>query len=396
MTSSRNTRRAITLCVLFFLALSLTFQAEKAEAQSVEELQAQVATLLAQLQILQAQVSGQGTPVAVCSLARNLRLGSGGADVNCLQRLLNGDPQTQVASFGPGSPGQETNFFGPATLSAVKKFQQKYTSEILLPVGLTSPSGFVGPSTRTKLGSLSGSVPSQPSQPFGPSTPSQPSLPLSFETFQKDNYQTQEGFYVRAPSQYDVAPGQNVWVYGGGFTSDTKVALGQSILPQPVNVQPKTPISSLPGLPGAVTLPVAEDIAIIQIPSSFPAGIHELIFIKGNVRSKPSTKVLVKKPGAQRPVITGINQTDSHVLISGINLTDSNTIQTSQGKFPSLPAQNNVISIPKWQLVGEFGGRDFSGKLSNIYFSVINDNGISEQIPQTLNFVAAPLIITLP
>ena len=95
------------------------------------------------------------TPVssgsAVGTLSRALELGSIGPDVVLLQRILNQDPSTQVAASGPGSAGNETSKFGPATEAAVKKFQLKYG---ITTVG-TSGYGYVGPATRAKLNSLS-------------------------------------------------------------------------------------------------------------------------------------------------------------------------------------------------------------------------------------------------
>lgn len=85
---------------------------------------------------------------------RNLKEGMMGADVQNLQRLLNESGVTQVAASGPGSPGNETTYFGPATAKAVIAFQNIFANQILAPYGLTAGNGFVGPSTRAELNSL--------------------------------------------------------------------------------------------------------------------------------------------------------------------------------------------------------------------------------------------------
>lgn len=81
---------------------------------------------------------------------RYLSQGSTGNDVRLLQKILNSDPDTMIASQGPGSPGKETNYFGALTKRAVQKFQTKY--------GIANPDnpayGAVGPRTRAKLQEL--------------------------------------------------------------------------------------------------------------------------------------------------------------------------------------------------------------------------------------------------
>lgn len=86
---------------------------------------------------------------AVCTpLVRTLSIGAQGEDVRMVQRILNSQSETMVAVTGPGSPGNETTFFGAATLTALKKFQLQNTNEILVPAGLTLPTGVIGKFTR--------------------------------------------------------------------------------------------------------------------------------------------------------------------------------------------------------------------------------------------------------
>lgn len=84
--------------------------------------------------------------MSIAPFTRTLRLGYRGADVKNLQRFLNSQ-NILVSEQGPGSPGNETEFFGSATYLAVIRFQNKYSDQILKPVNLTSGTGFFGPST---------------------------------------------------------------------------------------------------------------------------------------------------------------------------------------------------------------------------------------------------------
>ncbi|MES3030802.1 MAG: LamG-like jellyroll fold domain-containing protein [Patescibacteria group bacterium] len=70
---------------------------------------------------------------------RNLTLDSTGPDVKALQVYLNSKGFT-VSSTGPGSPGNETTYFGYATRAALIKFQ--------LSRGIVPAVGFFGPVTR--------------------------------------------------------------------------------------------------------------------------------------------------------------------------------------------------------------------------------------------------------
>lgn len=90
--------------------------------------------------------------------SRALTLGDSNEDVILLQIELNQSPDTRIAESGPGSPGNETGYFGAKTLDAVKRFQAKYAADVLLPLGLAQPTGFVGEATLKKLRSLSASA----------------------------------------------------------------------------------------------------------------------------------------------------------------------------------------------------------------------------------------------
>ena len=139
-------------------AMIFTMFAPAARAQSTEDLQTMINTLLAQIASLQGQVGQGGQSVAsgICpyTWTRDLSVGSKGADVMKLQQSLNADADTRVAAEGAGSVGMETETFGPATAAAVSKFQVKYRADILSPAGLVNPTGYFGASSRAKMNSI--------------------------------------------------------------------------------------------------------------------------------------------------------------------------------------------------------------------------------------------------
>ncbi|MES3005928.1 MAG: SwmB domain-containing protein [Patescibacteria group bacterium] len=90
------------------------------------------------------QITSTTTPVATVVLPainlfyRDLKIGMTGSDIQSLQKFLNA-LKFKVSIIGPGSPGNETSYFGPATKSALVKFQG---------INGIPATGFFGPITR--------------------------------------------------------------------------------------------------------------------------------------------------------------------------------------------------------------------------------------------------------
>lgn len=83
---------------------------------------------------------------------RDLKMGDKGPDVKKLQQYLN-QRGFIVAESGNGSPGNETELFGPGTAKALKAFQEAYADILLKPFGLSEGTGFLGLITRNFINS---------------------------------------------------------------------------------------------------------------------------------------------------------------------------------------------------------------------------------------------------
>ncbi|MEK9154862.1 MAG: peptidoglycan-binding protein [Patescibacteria group bacterium] len=130
--------------LLGLIVSGLTTNSANAQTTTtVEQLQALINQLTAQMQTLQqqlAQVKTQQQQITqtVSQIVSALKQGDAGENVRTLQALLAADQ-----SIYP--EGLITGFYGPLTTKAIKKFQEKH--------GLESV-GFVGPKTRIKLNEL--------------------------------------------------------------------------------------------------------------------------------------------------------------------------------------------------------------------------------------------------
>lgn len=155
-TSKKVFSAALTASTALYMSGVMAFLAPAAYAQSSADLQAQIQALLAQIAQLQAQLGAPSggapsgtTMMAKCTFTRSLTVGSRGNDVKCLQEYLNEEGFT-IAASGPGSPGNETTYFGPRTRAAVAKWQAAK--------GISPASGYFGPISRAKYAEMTAGV----------------------------------------------------------------------------------------------------------------------------------------------------------------------------------------------------------------------------------------------
>lgn len=146
-----NIKRTIIASVAVLASVAMVAPSF-AGADTISDLMAQIAALQAQLNSLSTSTSTSGSVPAACvgvTFSRNLTVGSTGSDVKCFQVLLNAHGYV-LATTGAGSPGNETMYFGPKTLAAVRVWQKAQ--------GWT-PANQIGPLSRALLNSwLSGST----------------------------------------------------------------------------------------------------------------------------------------------------------------------------------------------------------------------------------------------
>jgi hypothetical protein len=85
---------------------------------------------------------------------RDLQIGMYGEDVRQLQILLNSYPDTQIATDGPGAPGQETTYFGAKTEAAFEKFLEKASAQLSNQVSMMTEDEGTIPSELTEESDL--------------------------------------------------------------------------------------------------------------------------------------------------------------------------------------------------------------------------------------------------
>jgi len=241
-----------------------------ASAVTIEELLAQIQTLTAQLNALQAAQGGTPVPTGNVACAgitfdRNIRVGMTGSDIKCLQVLLNNNGFT-LAQTGAGSPGAETSYFGPRTLAATRAFQVSR--------GWT-PANQAGPLTRAALTALIGTVPGTPGTPIIPTgagltvqlattnpasgtiVDGQAQFPLARLTFTNgDNAEvTVTGLKLKRIGVSADASLTNVYLFNGA----TRLTDGAAVSSSMINFNDATGLFKVPSR-GSVTITVTADV----------------------------------------------------------------------------------------------------------------------------------------
>ena len=125
----------------------------KNDDELISRLSAQIEQLKRQIAEYQAKINvilGSGNSSFACSeIKNNLYFGlKSNQEVSCLQEFL----KNQGADIYP--EGLVTGNFLSLTQQAIIRFQEKYASEILAPLGLVKGTGYVGQMTRNKINQL--------------------------------------------------------------------------------------------------------------------------------------------------------------------------------------------------------------------------------------------------
>lgn len=133
----------------FAFSLRISMQIKSKREKLIEELNAQIANLKIRIAELQAKIAKILSKKISCrNFSQNLYFGMKNSQVRCLQEFL----KSQGRAIYPEA--LTTGYFGGLTKEAIIRFQEKYASEILAPLGLKNSTGFVGPATRKKLNQL--------------------------------------------------------------------------------------------------------------------------------------------------------------------------------------------------------------------------------------------------
>lgn len=307
---------------------------------------------------------------------RDLRFGDSGNDISMLQKVLKTDLAGSTGS--PINFDNENSYFGEQTRRAVVSFQNKYVNQILLPVGLTEGTGFVGLWTRLKLNeillkdfadtpiSLSVETPTGNLNTGASAT----SLGVAGLDVSGLAVSASDELMLGFASRSYGSVGTSVSLSGSGFGQTSVVNFG------------RLKISSFDKL--------SQGSIEFKVPASAPTGRHE-ISVSVDGKTSNSVPFMVSRAGASIPKITNIEpriaRFDDEIVVIGENFSATgNTISSSLGVMDNLGSsdgQKIVFKIQKPDYLKEelvlpawFGDKENLNWPVTIF--VINENGISQ------------------
>lgn len=346
------------------------------------------------------------------SLTKNLRMGMTGADVKALQLMLNMNPATTIAESGPGSTGNESTYFGKATLAAVIRYQEIYKSVLLTPAGLSAGTGFVGSLTRAHIAKNCEGTPSSVSStdvkpdagtPIKVTTPTKITTPVTTTTpavgalgpvvasepktvtgvftpmVVTSPWMNEKQFgelFVLMTNNMVVKPGTPFMIYGTGFTPDT---------PNTVHI----------GDGYSITNVGVDQNGLINIvfPADAPKGRNYIWVSNSKGTSNKTVFIIVPTPGQTGPALTlsspSKGKAGMTVTVYGSGFSSVwNDIHFPTKIIPGVKSTDGkslVFTIPTVDLGAPAESLALAPDISST-FSVVNDYGVSNNQPFTIFF----------
>ncbi|MDP1993691.1 MAG: peptidoglycan-binding domain-containing protein, partial [Ignavibacteria bacterium] len=137
----------------FSYKVAITRSASVVDQDLIQKLLDKITSLKQEIAIIQEQINNYGSQNSCSQLYDNLYFGmQNNSNVKCLQEFL----KNQGTDIYP--EGLITGNFRSLTKQAVIRFQEKYASDILIPIGLQKGTGYVGIQTRNKINSILSSL----------------------------------------------------------------------------------------------------------------------------------------------------------------------------------------------------------------------------------------------
>lgn len=293
------------------------------------------------------------------TFSRNLRIGDSGEDVRELQKILNSDDKTTVAQIGPGSRGEESNYFGRLTLNAVIRFQNLYKYEIVGNNPSFVGTGYVGPLTRKKLNSFTLLNSSE-------GTPAKQDL-----TGQASNLTTPflEPPQILNLSRLEASPGQIVDITGLNFTKSNAVYLNDKKIAEN--------LTSADGVHLSLAIPIETEFG------QYNLWIENE---RGNSRSQISGNFFTVTSNPRNPPSfdqkeISVGSPDETFILSGENFGTKNDVWSSLGNIQNVYSDGRSISLklgdfPKFaDLAKAF--KYLKGQSIDLYFFVKTEAGVT-------------------